>query len=80
MTMLLDPRPLEDPAYWSPMEYASFYDFCEQVSDQIDRQYGCDFTAQEVKKSYYAQREYDLGTNHLEVAEMIYEYEIIGED
>lgn len=80
MTMLLDPRLLEDPVYWSPTYYTCFQDFCEQVSDQIDREYGCDFTAKEVEKSYYAQREYDLGTNHLEVAEMIYEYEIIWED
>lgn len=80
MTCLIDPRPLESPDYWASPYYSSFADFCECVADALDRNHGWNVTAEELKKNYYAKREYEFGETAEATAELIYEFEVIWED
>lgn len=80
MTTLADPRPLEDPAYWSPIYYTCFDDFCDKVADRIEQKYGWNFSAEEVKKTQCAKQEYNFGSDHFDVAEIIYDFILTSED
>lgn len=80
MTILIDPRPLEDPSYWEADLYSCFADFCEYVADALQQNHGWNTTADDLKDNYYAKREYEFGESAEATAEMIYEFEITWED
>lgn len=80
MTALLDPRPLEDPAYWDTTFYGSLNEFCDLVADYLEREFGWNDIREELRSNYYCQREYGCGSSIEETAKLVYVFDLTWED
>lgn len=80
MTLLYDPRPLEDPSYWETENASCLADFREMVADSLDRRHGWNGNPDALIGNYYLEREYYFGASADETADIIWEFEITWED
>ncbi|MFZ9315722.1 MAG: hypothetical protein ACO236_00415 [Candidatus Nanopelagicaceae bacterium] len=59
MTMLYDPRPLEDPSYWNT--WPDFDEYCQKLEWVLEDDFGIKKNKEELKKDWYAEWYYENG-------------------